>query len=748
MEDLPKIAAEAVKKINSKLECSICLDNYKEPKLLPCFHIFCKSPCLERLVVHGLQEKYLICPTCRHHVTLPDRGVAALQTDFHIEHLFEIKQALEKAKKGNQCQICNSECITTRNFCHHCNKTMCENCTEMHDVEGGDRDTVIVDMNSVDKIVSTPSKPVATCQKHSKEQAKFYCETCSELICSECTVRIHKDHNFNLVDDVLLECKEELVSGLNPLRDQQKVVQQALDAYDVTSQEVRDRKTCIESSISLKVDQLHRLLDQRKATLFETLDSKTQQKLDDLATQRSDVEIVHSKISGCVEYTESCLETGVISEIVTMKEPILKQIEQITADFNPSTILPTTRADIELLNMDTANEACQLLGEIVSDPVCADNSFATGNGTSFAITNKPMSVRVHLATAQNNKCEERVDIQAELVYSKSRASVRCTVKHDNGQCRIHYTPVVRGKHSLHIKIRKDHIRGSPYPIAVTPSLESLYRPNKVVRGLSKPFGMATNSNGQVITLERFEHKHCVTVITLTRKDKQFSFGTRGTKSSQFNYPRAIAVDLDDNIYVADKDNHRIQKFTSEGKFVAAVGSRGNNNLQFSSPTGITFDRVANELFVCDQLNHRIHVITRDLQFVRNFGSEGEENGQFKSPMSASFDEGNNLYVTDFGNNRVQVFTAEGQFVTAFSSKAKGEKLQQPYAIAIDSSNIVYVSEWERNSISLFTPEGKLVMSFGESGSEEGQFNQIRGLHVDQHDSIFVSDFKNNRIQIY
>ena len=174
----------------------------------------------------------------------------------------------------------------------------------------------------------------------------------------------------------------------------------------------------------------------------------------------------------------------------------------------------------------------------------------------------------------------------------------------------------------------------------------------------------------------------------------------------------------------------------------------SNNCHSSSPTGITFDRVANELFVCDQLNHRIQVITRDLQFVRNFVSEGEENGQFKSPMSASFDEGNNLYVTDFGKNRVQVFTAEGQFVTAFSSKAKGEKLQQPYAIAIDSSNIVYVSEWERNSISLFTPEGKLVMPFGESGSEEGQLNQIRGLHVDQHDSIFVSDFKNNRIQIY
>ena len=101
-------------------------------------------------------------------------------------------------------------------------------------------------------------------------------------------------------------------------------------------------------------------------------------------------------------------------------------------------------------------------------------------------------------------------------------------------------------------------------------------------------------------------------------------------------------------------------------------------------------------------------------------------------MCACFDEGNNLYVTDFGNSRIQVFTAEGQFVTALSSKAKEEKLQQPYAIAIDSSNIVYVREWERNSISLFTPVGKHVMSFGESGNEEGQFNQIRGKQSMNH----------------
>ena len=107
-------------------------------------------------------------------------------------------------------------------------------------------------------------------------------------------------------------------------------------------------------------------------------------------------------------------------------------------------------------------------------------------------------------------------------------------------------------------------------------------------------------------------------------------------------------------------------------------------------------------------------------------------------------------MTDSGNNRVQVFTDKGCFIRSFSNKGDkvdSEKLQQPFAIAIDSSNVVYVSEWEKNTISLFTAEGPYLMTFGTNGSE-GEINIIRGMHIDQNDSIYVSDQKNNRVLIF
>ena len=591
----------------------------------------------------------------------------------------------------------------------------------------------------------TPDQPTATCQE--REDKKIaYCEPCSELICGECVARFHKGHDYKLVEDVYLPYKEDITTGLVPLKEQQQEVQQVLARYDAKEQDINKQKDEIKASITQMVDKLKRQLDQRKEALIESLESVTRRKLKELATQRNSVESIHAEMSSCVENAEGVLEAGMACKVVAMKKPMLKQVNQITTYFNSrrNTIHPQTEADIELLTTDIA---CQAFGEITCDPVSAKNSFVTGYGTSFAVANKPTSVELHLVTAQDIKSSDTTSVSADLEHTKSRVSVRCEVRHENGQCRINYKPVIRGKHGLHIRIHGEHIQGSPYAIAVAPSEESLSRASNVIRGLKKPSGITTNSSRQVIMVERSTQR--ISVFTLGG-DNQFNFGERGKSNGQFNCPQNVAADLDDNIYVTDKKNHRIQKFTSEGKFVAAVGSQGNSDLQFNFPNGIALDNVMHNLYVCDQLNHRIQVITTDLKFVRSFGTEGEGQGQFKSPMCICFDEANNLYVTDSGNNRVQVFTDKGCFIRSFSNKGDkvdSEILQQPFAIAIDSSNVVYVSEWEKNTISLFTAEGPYLMTFGTNGSE-GEINIIRGMHIDQNDSIYVCDQKNNRVLIF
>ena len=156
----------------------------------------------------------------------------------------------------------------------------------------------------------------------------------------------------------------------------------------------------------------------------------------------------------------------------------------------------------------------------------------------------------------------------------------------------------------------------------------------------------------------------------------------------------------------------------------------------------------NNLYVCDQQNRRIQVLSTDLTFKNLFGTYGSANGQFQNPTCAAFDDANNLYVTEYSGHWVQMLTAEGRFLRTFTNKVNGEKMKSPYAIAIDISNTMYVSEKGPHSVSVFTSQGDYITSFGSRGANQGQFSSIYGLSVDQSDSIIVSEYGNGRLQIF
>ena len=88
-------------------------------------------------------------------------------------------------------------------------------------------------------------------------------------------------------------------------------------------------------------------------------------------------------------------------------------------------------------------------------------------------------------------------------------------------------------------------------------------------------------------------------------DKSHSFGSEGTNDGQFQLPRGVTVDNVDNIYVVDKSNNRIHKFSSDGKFIQSVGTHGSGQLQFYYPLGVFFNPNDQKLNVCDQNNHRV-----------------------------------------------------------------------------------------------------------------------------------------------
>ena len=744
-----KANEEARKKVAAHLECGICLDQYKDPKLLSCFHVFCKQ-CLECLVLQEEGQPILRCPNCRCATTLPPQGVSGLQSDFHAHHLFEIQDVLVKAKEP-KCEKCKLKSTAT-GFCRDCGKLVCDKCTELHQTWEEYTNHQIIPIQDVQADAANlipPKKKVLYCPKHKGKKLKIYCETCNELICSNCTIRLHQGHHYDVISDTFPEHKREILDQLEPVKHHLATVDQALHTFDARSREIQDQKAAIQEEIHVRIDQLHQVLEQRRTGLIGQLDQLTQHKVKTLAAQRDQVELLHTQLTSCLEYMEGSLKTGTQAEILEMKAPLLKQINQITANFNPDTLAPEKEANIFLVADCDLHHACEKFAEVVvAQSARPDKCYSTGNGLKSATVGEPVIVTVHAVDQHGKDTLMPVKaLTAELVRSRDATRAECQVRKVGGsKYELQYQPATRGEHQLHIRINGKNIKGSPYTVTVLPSPQSLGKPVRSIGNLQGPWGIATNSRGHIVVAER--NGHCVSIFTPEGRKIQ-SFGSKGTSHGQFNSPRGVAVDKDDNIIVMDGDNHRIQKFTSEGKFLMAVGTSGSGPLQFAYPSGASINSTNDKIYIADSWYHRIQIFNLDFTFSSSFGTKGSGDGQFSYPVDTAFDSTGNLYIAVQNNNRIQVFTPEGKFLHKFGSKGSGNgQLNWPRSIAINRNDTVFVADNNNHRISMFTTQGQFLGSFGSKGKAEGQLDCPCGVAIDEDGFIFVSDYNNSRVEIF
>lgn len=129
-------------------------------------------------------------------------------------------------------------------------------------------------------------------------------------------------------------------------------------------------------------------------------------------------------------------------------------------------------------------------------------------------------------------------------------------------------------------------------------------------------------------------------------------GRAGTAPGEFNRPEGISVDAQDRIYVADSCNHRIQIFSSDGKFIRQYGRAGSGWGELSYPYDIAVDARGFQ-YVCEFGNSRIQVFDPDCKPVEIIGGPGPAPGQFANPWAIALDQEENLWVADGLNHRLQ-----------------------------------------------------------------------------------------------
>jgi len=263
-----------------------------------------------------------------------------------------------------------------------------------------------------------------------------------------------------------------------------------------------------------------------------------------------------------------------------------------------------------------------------------------------------------------------------------------------------------------------------------------------------PTGIALGREGQIYVADTDTH-------TIQKFDKEGKFLTRlgdepGDAEGQFYYPRGLACTSQGDLIVIDANNHRIQKFDKDGNFLTIWGKfgfawKGASQGVFDNPWGVGVDKDDN-VYIADTLNNRVQKYTADGEPILMWGKEGAFEGAFFYCRDVAVDFAGNVYVTDEINNRVQKFDSRGNFLAKWGKEGNGPgQFNGPWGIAVDALGNVFVTDTGNHRIQKFTSNGAFICQWGNRGNTFGQVNFPYGIAVDREGFVYVVDSGNARV---
>ena len=713
------LAERRIEELREEITCPVCQGYFQDPKVLPCLHYCCKE-CIRQLAT---RNRPFSCPECNQDTLLPQNDPNVLPTAFLVNRMKELHTSMERAgsKVMTACEMCSRSIPVA--FCRQCSDFICSDCVNSHVTLKVFRGHKVVTLEEL-KQGGIPLKdnPPLICPEH-EEQMKIFCFDCNRLICRNCIIPDHSDHKHNFAKKLAPQYKEKLQESLTPLRKLHDIISAAARKVKSIEKEVSDQHTSVSNAIDCLFEQLFELLKLHKLQLLKKASELTQEKLGALTAQAECFQIALAESQHLNECVEQNVEHLSDEELMSIQQQILTRIQEFCRKYEQIDQRPATIPDIALKVCIPASLTFGKLYHSVVDPT---KCTADGPGIDVVDINEQTHVTIHARYSDGTSCRVKQRVVTELKSRVTSSVIQAKVVESGiGVYEATYTPEIRGRHILHIRVNGKEIGGSPFHVFVKIHPAQFGKPVRDIGGFKQPWAITFNKKEEIVVTEWLRKD--VSVVEKHGK-KLWTISC-----DMLQHPCGVSLDKDENIYVTDCCENALFKFNKEGECMEVLQKKGSQPGELKNPG---FVRVFNEkLFICDTDNYRIQVLDTNLKFVRSFGQKGIGNGQFDWPKDVVQDQAGNLYVTDHDNHRVQVFSCEGQFLHTFCEKGStANKLKNPVGICYDEhNNFVFVSETGAGCISVFKTSGEFVASFGE-------LNYPTGVAVDKDGFVYVCEF--------
>ena len=237
------------KRLLQLIECSICLHELQDPRLLSCRHIYCYK-CLKDFHKKGNHGDALPCPQCREATILYQGGVDNLPNFFFMNELKEVVMSEDGVKddkpQKHRGVVCSTEDCGQPGvkYCKKC-EFLCQQCYDDHSEARVSKSHQVVTVSEGEAITKSKVPPYPPCHRHKHQLMDLYCCTCNIPICTTCSHGSHSGHTCCELDKQAEVCKTKIDQIREDTDELIHVVKQAMDK---TTRQVKQAEADIDDA--------------------------------------------------------------------------------------------------------------------------------------------------------------------------------------------------------------------------------------------------------------------------------------------------------------------------------------------------------------------------------------------------------------------------------------------------------------------------------------------------------------------
>ena len=628
---------------SSELTCSICLDVFKDPRVLPCVHSYCNG-CLEGWVKKSGSSRTITCPLCKEASPIPSGGLNKIKNNYFVADL--VGRINEKDVKSSKQRV------------------------------------EFAKLSQVRQIY---------CKSHSTNPIDQYCVDCDIAACGTCLLRNHRHHKLVDMDKQAKISKQQLQDVLKQTDELIKLIDEQMKDTEKHMKESTDDISSIKHQINKVIDDKISKLKQQRQQLVNSLDKIQAQKEKVMMTVHDGQEFTKAAVSSLRAYTDKKLRHGRNFDRVQQAGDIRSRLNTISSTRMPSCVWRRDEMTASS-NDDTTVARVSMVTEVIDTE--ANNGRVRVPGARSVSVRGTGSVSLRESWYVSQTGSGSVSVRGSGTVSLRESgdvSMRgsgSVSQRGSGEVSVRESEAVSDNVVSKISmIKQDAVRGllvMGQTVWVAQYMESSIQAYRVtsphqpqtlpIDGHSEPYNMVRFPPGQSQLVISYPENNQLLWIKLDQRNGVWKVSSQILKKVGYS-PRGLGVH-DNQLLVCDtkvihvlstscEETHRVNM--PQGlKPYKAVG-------QLTSPGFIIMD--------CDK--EQVVLLTEKGEIQRIYQCQ---KGFYPGDIVC---HGHSVYVTEPYNHRVDELSVDGRHVRQL---IRGQGMGWPFRMCIDDTGRLYVAQ--------------------------------------------------------